>query len=73
MITRIEPGTAALEAGLQVYDVILRIGDTPIRSRQDVVDDLAKRKPGDEVVIQVWRRGRTIMVPVILGERPPGI
>jgi len=73
MITRIEPGTPALEAGLQVYDVILQIGDTIIKTPQDVTNDLAKRKPGDEVIVRVWRRGRTEVIHLTLGERPPGI
>ena len=47
MIARVEPGSAAAEAGLQVYDVITRIDDTPITKPDDVTNEISKRKPGD--------------------------
>lgn len=73
VITQVEPDSPAAEAGLEVYDVITQIGDTPIKSAQDVTDDVAKRKPGEEVVVIVLRQGQRHLIPIVLGERPPGI
>jgi serine protease Do len=73
VITRVEPDSPAAQAGLEVYDVITQIGETQVKSAQDVTDTIAKYKPGDEVVVIVLRQGRTEVIPVVLGERPPGI
>jgi len=73
VITRVEPDSPAAQAGLEVYDVITQIGETQVKSAQDVTDTIAKYKPGDEVVVIVLRQGRTEVISVVLGERPPGI
>lgn len=73
IVTNVEPDTPAAEAGLEIYDVITRIGDIPVRSAQDVTEAVGKFKPGDEVIVVVLRQGRTLMLPITLGERPPGI
>lgn len=71
LIEEIIPDTAAEQAGLKAYDVILRVDGTAIRNGQDLQAVLEVKVPGDQVTIEVWRDRQTIKIPVTLGERPP--
>jgi S1-C subfamily serine protease len=52
-------------------DYVLAIGDTPIRTRQDLTVLLETRhRVGDVVDVSLWRDGNVIQVPVELGPRP---
>jgi len=73
LIRSIEPGSAAFRAGLNVYDVIRRIDDKEIKSARDLTAVLETYRPGDRILVEVWRRGDILRIPVTLGERPPGI
>jgi len=66
----IVPGGPAEKAGMQVEDIIVRIGDHDIKTAADLQAALKKLKPGDQVVIRVVRKGKTIDLKVTLGEMP---
>lgn len=52
-------------------DVVVRIGDRPVRSADDLVRVVSERLvPGQIVRFTVLRDGRRLVVPVHLGERP---
>ncbi len=52
-------------------DVVVRIGDRPVRSADDLVRVVSERLvPGQTVRFTVLRDGRRVVVPVQLGERP---
>lgn len=57
---------AAAHAGLLAGDRITQLNDTPIRSFEDLVDDLKKYKVGETVTVLVIRRLQEIAVPVEL-------
>ncbi|MBE3599509.1 MAG: trypsin-like peptidase domain-containing protein [Limnochordaceae bacterium] len=69
LVNQVEPGSPADKAGLKVYDVIRRMGQARIRSANDVISELGKYKPKQQVPLQVWRDGRTVTLVVELGER----
>lgn len=69
MIIGVVSGSAAHRAGLRVYDVIERFGETEIDSPDTLVEAVSKTKPGDEVLMVVIRQGRRIAVPVVIGQR----
>jgi putative serine protease PepD len=69
-IVEITPGSPADKAGLQRGDVITAISGKTVNTPEDVVQDVSRRKPGDEVDVQVRRAGRTRTIRVTLGDRP---
>jgi S1-C subfamily serine protease len=58
------------DAGLRPGDLIVRFGDEPVRSVEDLYAALRERSPGDRVEVEVVRGGRRQTVDVRLGERP---
>ncbi len=58
------------DAGLRPGDLLVRFGDEPVRSVEDVYAALRDRNPGDRVEIEVVREGRRQAIDVRLGERP---
>lgn len=68
-IKRIQPNTPAEKAGLQVYDVILKVNDEDIDSAQDLVNTISSFPPGTQVNITFWRDNELKTLPVELAER----
>ena len=63
-------GSPAAEAGLERWDVIVRIDDEEIRSADDLVFTISSRKPGEDVEI-VFVRDKTLKaVKAKLAETP---
>lgn len=58
----------AEEAGLQVNDIITKVGDTEISGSKDLVDVVGAASVGDQLVLTVYRQGQTIEVTVTVGE-----
>lgn len=69
MVSRVEEGSPAALAGLGVGDVISRIDDHPVGSASQLAREIALRKPGDTVTLEVWRDGRASSLSATLGER----
>jgi len=70
IIAAVESGTAADEAGLQRFDVVLKVDDDDINSAAELVANIGSRSPGDQVTLTIERDGETIEVEVTLGSRP---
>ncbi|MCX8064337.1 MAG: trypsin-like peptidase domain-containing protein [Candidatus Hydrogenedentes bacterium] len=68
-VKKVQEDTPAFHAGLQVYDVILKIEDKDIENAQDLVNTVSSYPPGTEVKLQVWRNGNVVPFVVVLGER----
>lgn len=66
VVAEVQPGTAAAEAGLQVGDVILQIGDHPVVSGPSLTGFVRRFSVGDTVQLQVARDGQLIEVGVTL-------
>ncbi len=56
-ITDTSRGSAAEAAGLKGGDIIIRIGDAPVKGIYDYMAALTGRKPGDKVLIRWLRDG----------------
>lgn len=63
-------GTPAKKAGMQVDDVITKIGDIAVTSAESARDALRQYKHTDEVAIEVVRDGKTIPLTVLSIRRP---
>ena len=85
LIQDIAPGSAAAEAGLRPGrqlvaigneqlaiggDLIMAIDGRPVDRQDAIPRALARKRPGDKVELTVYRSGRSVRVPVILGEDP---
>ncbi|HPZ30049.1 MAG TPA: trypsin-like peptidase domain-containing protein [Limnochordia bacterium] len=70
IVAEVHDGTPAAEAGIRAGDVIRRINDTDILTKDDLANAISQHKPGDEVMLTIYRRGQTLMVLVTLGNRP---
>jgi len=61
----------AQRAGLQVGDVILSINGEPAGDGRKSMNQVARIKPGDKVVIEVMRNGQPLKLVAEVGMRPP--
>jgi len=60
LIGEIAPNSKVLKAGIEKGDVILKFNDVEIKSMQDLFDQLAKKKPGDKVLLETQRGAKTV-------------
>ncbi len=63
---------AAARAGLRAGDVIVSLGQKPIRIVEDLFGTLRRYRPGDQVLLTVLREGERLSVALTLGNRSGG-
>jgi serine protease DegS len=61
----------AQKAGLQLGDVILSIDNEPAADGRKSMNQVARAKPGDKIVIEVMRNGKALKLTAEVGMRPP--
>ena len=77
-LVQITPNSPAARAGLQVFrrerggeivpgDVITAINDEPVADLDDMLSQLERRAPGENVTLTLWRNGQTRKQAVVLG------
>jgi serine protease Do len=59
----------ASESGIQIYDVIVEVEGTPVRSREDYVARIYDFRPGDTVQMRLLRDGELREVSLRIGRR----
>ena len=69
LITGIEPGSAAEEAGLRVDDIIIGVDDRRIDNNRELANAIGLRGSGESVEIEYYRDGRRRSVTAELGQR----
>ena len=70
LVNKITPGSAADKAGVQVGDVILSFGGREVALSADLPPLVGSSKPGTRADLSIWRDGKTLTVPVTVGELP---
>lgn len=70
LIAQVQADSPAARAGLQAADVILIFGGKPVENSGDFPRMVGMAKPGAKIPLQVWRRGKTQELLVVLGELP---
>ncbi len=68
-LRRVNPGSAAEDAGLRIGDIITAINGNPIKSTPELQEQVAQYRPGNKVVVDYIRDGRYEAVDVILKNR----
>ena len=69
LVSNIEPGSAAENAGLRVDDIIVRVDDRRINDSRALATAIGLKGSGEEVEIEFIRNGETRRVTAVLGER----
>lgn len=70
MVSNVEPGGPAEEAGIRAGDVITKFGGKEITHMTDLPRIVGATKPGKSVAMEVWRKGKTVTLQVKVGEMP---
>ncbi len=66
----VEPNSPAAKAELRENDIILTFNGQKIDKEHSLVDLVQNSKVGEEVVLQIWRKGKVIEKRVILSKYP---
>ncbi len=73
LITELLPDSPAEQAGLQQGDIILKFNDHKVKHVGALVSGISMLKPGTTVELQIFRDGKHMTIPVVVGDRPtPG-
>jgi membrane-associated protease RseP (regulator of RpoE activity) len=70
LITDVMAGSPADKAGLRRGDIILAVDGKRLSRSYSLADALAEHKPGDQVTLTVWERGRRREFTVTLAPHP---
>jgi serine protease Do len=70
ILRTIEPGEAAAKAGLQVGDVVVRVGGKDVTPDQSLSYLVANVTPGTRVPVDVIRQGKNMTLTATIGTRP---
>ena len=49
-------------------DLIIGVNGQPVRSGEDFIALIEEHKPGEKVILNIRREGKTRELPVVLGE-----
>jgi S1-C subfamily serine protease len=70
VITEVQPGSPAAEAGILTGDVVIAVDDSVIEGSLGLIAAIRDRQPGDAVAIEILRDGEQIRVETVLVSRP---
>ncbi|HUK46948.1 MAG TPA: Do family serine endopeptidase [Terriglobales bacterium] len=68
-ISSVVPGSPAERAGLKVGDTITSVDGKPVKTGDELVNDIANRKPGSKVTLGFYRNGKKDDADVIVADR----
>jgi membrane-associated protease RseP (regulator of RpoE activity) len=68
VLSGVRPGGPAEKAGIRAKDRLLKIGETEVRTVQDLVYVLRQAKPGQKAKVLLERDGKRIELDVTYGE-----
>jgi len=69
-VAEVTEGFCAQEAGVQVQDIIIGLGEYEINSLNALTRALDKFKAGDTTKIVIWRAGVRMELEITLDEKP---
>jgi serine protease Do len=70
LISAVEKGGPADKAGIQASDVILKFDGKAVNASKDLPRIVAATQPGSKVGVQLWRKGETREISLVVGEMP---
>jgi serine protease Do len=69
IVRQVEPGGPAEKAGLKPRDVINTIDGRPLKDGDDLVNEIASRRPGSSIRLGFLRDGKQMDTTVTIGDR----
>jgi len=69
LVSRVEPDGPADKAGIKVRDIITSIDGRPIKDGDDLVNEIASRRPGSTIRLGYLRDGKQGDTSVTIGDR----
>lgn len=69
VVTSISRNRAAQKAGLERGDKVLRVGDTEVKDKKELIEAIRKLRPFDKVKIVVKRKRKEIKLDAVVDER----
>ncbi|WP_145062121.1 S1C family serine protease [Adhaeretor mobilis] len=72
LVVHVFPESGAERAGVKENDLIIRINETPIPTRVELIETVRKFNPGDRVKLTLERDSKTLTVEATLSGRFPG-
>lgn len=72
LIKRVLPNSPAAHADLRSFDVILEVSGTPVRRANQLLQIIARLKPGTPVEVKILRSGRVLTKRILPTKRPRG-
>jgi serine protease Do len=72
LVSSVEAGTPAANAGLQHGDVIVEVDGKPVKDTRQLISYVSQKGPNSKVDVVLVRDGKRLQRTVQLGERPTG-
>ncbi|MBO4399057.1 MAG: trypsin-like peptidase domain-containing protein [Lachnospiraceae bacterium] len=69
VVSSVEKGSPAEEAGIQANDVITKVNGTDIKSVNELKNMIAKAESGDVLTLTVYRQGQSVEIKVSVAVR----
>jgi serine protease Do len=69
LISEVTPESPAAKAGIQTGDIVLKFDDKKVGNADDLLALIAKRRPGDQVPIEVRRGVDILQLKITLGAK----
>jgi Do/DeqQ family serine protease len=73
VVRTIEADAPATKSDLRPFDVITNVDGAPVMTDSQLQHEILKKKIGQNVELTVWRKGKTLKIPVKTGELPSEI
>ncbi|MHB9004633.1 MAG: S1C family serine protease, partial [Coriobacteriia bacterium] len=73
LIIEVTKGTEAEKAGVKPDDIIVGIDDDKIRSMDDLILQVRRRKIGDTVTLKLYRAGKEMELEMTVGIKPKNL
>ena len=70
LVAQVTSGSAAEKAGVEVGDVIQKFNSVEIVQQSDLPPAVGATRPGSQAELTLWRMGKTMTLPVTVGEAP---
>jgi serine protease Do len=67
-IAEVTPESPAAKAGLKVDDLVMAFDGKMVANYDELLSQLRKKKPGDEIVLEVSRKNETLKLKVVVGK-----